>query len=80
MNILQINSSARREALAFDAPRQLASSSGCATPIPKPTLTVRDLNDTPHPVLDEVGARRAVHAGRASARRSRRRALRWTTR
>ncbi len=40
--------------LAFDAPRQLESSSACATPTPRPTLTVRDLDRTPHPVLDEA--------------------------
>ena len=53
MNILQINSSARREAshstrLANRIVARLQSAD------PEATLTVRDLNDTPHPILDEA--------------------------
>ena len=53
MNILQINSSARREAshstrLATRIVERLRAAA------PQATLTVRDLNATPHPVLDEV--------------------------
>lgn len=53
MNILQINSSARREAshstrLANRIVDRLRNTD------PEATLTVRDLNATPHPVLDEV--------------------------
>src|SRR6478752_5673961 len=53
MNILQINSSARRDAshstrLANRLVQRLRESE------PASTLTVRDLNDAPHPVLDEA--------------------------
>ena len=53
MNILQINSSARREAsnstrLAARLVQRLRESD------PTARLTVRDLNATPHPVLDEA--------------------------
>ena len=53
MNILQINSSARRDAshstrLANRLVQRLRESE------PESTLTVRDLNDAPHPVLDEA--------------------------
>jgi len=53
MNILQINSSARRDAshstrLANRLVQRLRESEAAST------LTVRDLNDAPHPVLDEA--------------------------
>jgi FMN-dependent NADH-azoreductase len=53
MNILQINSSARREAshstrLAGRIVQRLHQAD------PDATLTVRDLNDVPHPILDEA--------------------------
>lgn len=53
MNILQINSSARRDAshssrLASRLVERLRETG------PESTLTVRDLNDVPHPVLDEA--------------------------
>src|SRR5690349_10325377 len=53
MNILQINSSARREAshstrLANRIVARLRQAD------PSATLTVRDLNATPHPILDEA--------------------------
>src|SRR6478735_9086225 len=53
MNILQINSSARRDAshstrLATRLVERLRETE------PESTLTVRDLNDAPHPVLDEA--------------------------
>src|SRR6476661_7900109 len=53
MNILQINSSARRDAshstrLANRIVQRLRDTD------PDATLTVRDLNDAPHPVLDEA--------------------------
>jgi FMN-dependent NADH-azoreductase len=53
MNILQINSSVRREAsqstrLATRLVQRLRDAD------PGSTLTVRDLNDVPHPVLDEA--------------------------
>jgi FMN-dependent NADH-azoreductase len=53
MNILQIYSSARRDAshstrLANRLVQRLRESE------PESTLTVRDLNDAPHPVLDEA--------------------------
>lgn len=53
MNILQINSSARRDAshstrLANRLVQRLRESE------PESTLAVRDLNDAPHPVLDEA--------------------------
>jgi len=53
MNILQINSSARREAshstrLANRLVQRLRHAD------PEATLAIRDLNDTPHPVLDEA--------------------------
>jgi FMN-dependent NADH-azoreductase len=53
MHILQINSSARREAshstrLAARIVQRLRDAE------PEATLTVRDLNDAPHPVLDET--------------------------
>jgi FMN-dependent NADH-azoreductase len=53
MNILQINSSARREAshstrLAGRIVQRLRQAD------PDATLTVRDLNDVPHPILDEA--------------------------
>lgn len=53
MNILQINSSARREAsrstrLASRLVERLRDSD------PDATLTVRNFNDVPHPVLDEA--------------------------
>ena len=53
MNILQINSSARREAsnstrLAARLVQRLRESD------PTASVTVRDLNATPHPVLDEA--------------------------
>jgi FMN-dependent NADH-azoreductase len=53
MNILQINSSARREASHSTrlANRIVARLQGA---YPDATLTVRDLNDTPHPILDEA--------------------------
>jgi FMN-dependent NADH-azoreductase len=52
MNILQINSSARREAshstrLAARLVQRLRDDN------PEATLTVRDLNKAPHPILDE---------------------------
>jgi len=54
MNILQINSSARREGsqstrVAGQLTRRLRDAT------PEATLTVRDLTTTPHPVLDEAG-------------------------
>jgi len=53
MNILQINSSARREASHSTrlANRIVARLQGADAEI---TLVVRDLNNTPHPTLDEV--------------------------
>src|SRR5260370_18517428 len=53
MNILQINSSARRDAshstrLASRVVERLRENA------PESTLTVRDLNNAPHPVLDEA--------------------------
>ena len=53
MNILQINSSARRDAshstrLASRVVERLRETA------PQSTLTVRDLNNAPHPVLDEA--------------------------
>src|SRR5712691_1129069 len=53
MNILQINSSARRDAshstrLASRVVERLRETT------PESTLTVRDLNNGPHPVLDEA--------------------------
>lgn len=53
MNILQINSSARREAshstrLASRLVARLKDAD------PEATVTVRDLNATPHPILDEA--------------------------
>ena len=53
MNILQINSSARRDAshstrLASRVVERLRETA------PESTLTVRDLNNAPHPVLDEA--------------------------
>ena len=53
MNILQINSSARRDAshstrLATRIVQRLRGGD------PEATLTVRDLNNVPHPVLDEA--------------------------
>src|SRR3990172_7566841 len=53
MNILQINSSARREAsnstrLAARLAQRLREAD------PTASVTVRDLNATPHPVLDEA--------------------------
>jgi FMN-dependent NADH-azoreductase len=53
MNILQINSSARRDAshstrLATRLVQRLRETE------PESIVTVRDLNDVPHPVLDEV--------------------------
>jgi FMN-dependent NADH-azoreductase len=53
MKILQINSSARRDAshstrLASRLVQRLRESA------PESSLTVRDLNDVPHPVLDEA--------------------------
>src|SRR6266496_3930247 len=53
MKILQINSSARRDAshstrLASRVVERLRETT------PESTLTVRDLNDAPHPVLDEA--------------------------
>jgi len=53
MKILQINSSARRDAshstrLASRVVERLRETA------PESTLTVRDLNDAPHPVLDEA--------------------------
>ena len=53
MNILQINSSARREAshstrLANRIVERLRDTD------PEATLTIRDLNRNPHPILDEV--------------------------
>ena len=53
MNILQINSSARRDAshstrLASRVVERLRETA------PESTLTVRDLNNAPHPILDEA--------------------------
>ena len=53
MNILQINSSARRDAshstrLATQIVERLRETT------PESKLTVRDLNNAPHPVLDET--------------------------
>ena len=53
MNILQINSSARRDAshstrLATRLVERLRETA------PESTLTVRDLNNAPHPILDEA--------------------------
>jgi len=53
MKVLQINSSARREGshstrLATRLVQRLRET------VPESTLTVRDLNDVPHPVLDEA--------------------------
>ena len=53
MNILQINSSARRDAshstrLATRVVERLRETA------PESTLTVRDLNNAPHPILDEA--------------------------
>ena len=53
MNILQINSSARRDAshstrLASRVVERMRETT------PESTLTVRDLNNAPHPVLDEA--------------------------
>ena len=53
MNILQINSSARRDAshstrLASRLVERLRETA------PESTLTVRDLNNAPHPILDEA--------------------------
>ena len=53
MNILQINSSARREAshstrLANRIVARLKEAD------PEATVTLRDLNETPHPILDEA--------------------------
>src|SRR3989441_9394776 len=53
MNILQVNSSARREAshstrLASRLVQRLRDAD------PEATLIVRDLNNVPHPILDEV--------------------------
>jgi len=53
MNILQINSSARRDAshstrLATRVVERLRETA------PESTLTVRDLNNVPHPILDEA--------------------------
>ena len=53
MNILQINSSARREAsYSTRLARQIVARLRAAHP--DSTLTVRDFNDAPHPVLDEA--------------------------
>ena len=53
MNILQINSSARREASHSSAlARRIVERLREAHPIA--TLTIRDLNQTPHPILDEA--------------------------
>src|SRR5438094_7516508 len=54
MNILQINSSARRDAshstrLASRVVERMRETT------PESTLTVRDLNNAPHPILDEAG-------------------------
>ena len=53
MNVLQINSSARRDAshstrLATRVVERLRETA------PESTLTVRDLNNAPHPILDEA--------------------------
>jgi len=62
MNILQINSSARREAshstrLANRIVERLRDAD------PEATLTLRDLNRAPHPVLDEIQAAEVVVLG-----------------
>ena len=52
-NILQINSSARREAsYSTRLARRIVARLRAAHP--EATLTVRDFNDAPHPVLDEA--------------------------
>ena len=55
MNILQINSSARREAAGAVSTR-LANElvAGLRAAAPAATLTLRDLAATPHPLLDEA--------------------------
>ena len=53
MNILQINSSARRDAsYSTRLARHIVARLRAAHP--EATLTVRDFNDAPHPVLDEA--------------------------
>ena len=78
MNILQINSSARRDAshstrLATRIVQRLRDAD------PDATLIVRDLNNVPHPVLDEA-ALGALFTPPTSARPSRLRAWRWMMR
>jgi FMN-dependent NADH-azoreductase len=53
MNILQVNSSSRREASQSTRLASRIVDRLCDAD-PAATLTVRDLNDTPHPVLDET--------------------------
>ena len=77
MNVLQINSSARREAshstrLATRLVQRLRDAD------PKATLTVRDLSNAPH--RSSTKPRSARSSPRpTSGRRNRRRAWRWTT-
>jgi FMN-dependent NADH-azoreductase len=52
MNILQINSSARRDGVSSRLANHIVARLRAADP--DATLTVRDLNATPHPVLDEA--------------------------
>ncbi len=52
MNILQINSSARREGVSTRLADRIMARLRAVDP--DATLTVRDLNATPHPVLDEA--------------------------
>jgi FMN-dependent NADH-azoreductase len=53
MNILQINSSARRDA-SHSTPLANRLVQRLRETEPESTLTVRDLNDAPHPFLDEA--------------------------
>ena len=78
MNILQINSSARRDAshstrLATRIVERLRDAD------PEATLIVRDLDRVPASDPGRSRAWRALHCRPTSARPNRRRALRWTT-
>ena len=79
MKILQINSSARHRSPRIPRASPIASLRVCAMRIPRPTLSVRDLGSAPHPELDEARLARSSRR-RKTARRSKRRAWRSTTR
>ena len=54
MNILQINSSARNNSASYSTRLATRIVARLRDVDPDATITVRDLNETPHPVLDEA--------------------------